>query len=154
MTQVNVGEGVASLQSALVSFLWQKENTAWPPEMKCYCGSICKVGNAVRLSHFIITFFIFYVMLTNDHSGKLVDRSRKGSKAFCCEVILPLCVCGIVKVIDLWQFNSTIFYPFSFHRSTWCLDQKECLLYLSRHSPFCLPLPLPAGEPRGPRLPS
>ena len=25
---VNVGEGVASLQSALVSFLWQKENTA------------------------------------------------------------------------------------------------------------------------------
>ena len=71
--------------------------------MKCYCGSICKVGNAVRLSHFIITFFIFYVMLTNDHSGKLVDRSNPTScnysKSFCYEVILPLCVCGIVKMI-------------------------------------------------------
>jgi len=37
--------------------------------MKCCCGSICNVGNAVRLSHFILTFFVLYVMLTNQHSG-------------------------------------------------------------------------------------
>ena len=97
--------------------LMQKKHTAWPPKMKCYCGSICKVGNAVRLSHFIITFFVFYVMLTNEHSGKLVDRCTRmystlynDSKPFCCKVILPLCALCEYSEGD-WSLTVQVDWP-------------------------------------------
>ena len=35
-----------------------------------FCGSLCPVGNAVRLFHLGLTFFVFYVLLTNPRSGE------------------------------------------------------------------------------------
>ncbi len=37
-----------------------------------WCGGVCKVSNAVRLFHVLLTLFILYVLLTNPHSGKVV----------------------------------------------------------------------------------
>lgn len=34
------------------------------------CGGLFKVGNAVRLLHFLITTFIFYVLTASENTGK------------------------------------------------------------------------------------
>ena len=39
-------------------------------EMRCCCGWLCKVGNAVRLLHFMLTVFVLYVLTATETTGK------------------------------------------------------------------------------------
>lgn len=53
----------------------------------CCCSRICKLGNAVRLFHFLLTFFIFYLLLTNSNS-ELYKAWKSHSAYFICLVVL------------------------------------------------------------------
>lgn len=44
--------------------------------MRC-CGSACKMANAIRLCHFLLTFFVLYVLLKNTHSGQLAWHGKE-----------------------------------------------------------------------------
>ena len=36
----------------------------------CCCGSLCKVSNAVRLLHFLLTGLVFYLLTISETTGK------------------------------------------------------------------------------------
>ena len=38
--------------------------------MKCCCARLCSLDCAVRLLHFTLTFFVFYVLVTTEDSGE------------------------------------------------------------------------------------
>lgn len=39
-------------------------------EMRCCCSCLCKVGNAVRLLHFLLTVFVLYVLTATETTGE------------------------------------------------------------------------------------
>lgn len=40
----------------------------------CCCASLCKVGNAVRLLHFLLTILVFYVLTASKPTGELTSH--------------------------------------------------------------------------------
>ncbi len=36
----------------------------------CCCGSLCKVSNAVRLIHFLLTGLVFYLLTVSERTGE------------------------------------------------------------------------------------
>ena len=77
--------------------------------MRC-CSCLCQVGNAVRLFHLALTFFVFYVLLTNPHSGELGPVWLGGTGAGRCAVLRRGLTCpGPADLHVAWQRRTGFF---------------------------------------------
>lgn len=60
--------------------------------MKCCFGCLCKVGNLVRMLHFLLTAFVLYVLTASESTGKPITASC--TESYACWKPLAICRAG------------------------------------------------------------
>lgn len=106
-------------------------------EMRCCCcARLFSLDAAVRMLHFLLTFFVFYVLITNEESGM---PSAYSFRVKACKRCLILSVHILLDLHKAWASKNGYFIGLV------CLLSVSFLLYLlsSLVDPGFLPKPDP-----------